>query len=78
MPIMLTKKTVKNQITLPKKIVEQFPGTDYFDAQVESGKITLTPVNLERIEQVHEKMAGLGISEQDIQDAVSWARGSKH
>ncbi len=75
---MLTKKTVKNQITLPKKIVEQFPGTDYFDAQVEGGRIILKPVNLDRIEQVREKMAGLGINEQDIQDAVSWARGSKH
>src|SRR5438445_106471 len=28
---MLAKKTVKNQITLPKSIVERLPKTDYFE-----------------------------------------------
>jgi hypothetical protein len=28
---MLAKKTSKNQITLPKAIVQQIPATDYFD-----------------------------------------------
>jgi hypothetical protein len=29
---MLAKKTVKNQISLPKAIVEKLPATDYFEA----------------------------------------------
>lgn len=71
---MLAKKTVKNQITLPKKIVEQFPGTDYFDVQVEDGKIVLKPVHPDRLEQVQDKLAALDITEDDIRDAIVWAR----
>ena len=71
---MLAKKTVKNQITLPKKIVEAFPGTDYFDVKIENGKIVLNPVQPGQVEQVRDKLATLGIAEQDIEYAVSWAR----
>ncbi len=71
---MLAKKTVKNQITLPKKIVEAFPGTDYFDVKIENGKIVLNPVLPGREEQVRDKLATLGIAEQDIEYAVNWAR----
>jgi len=31
---MLTKKTAKNQLTLPKDIVREFPGIEYFDAVI--------------------------------------------
>ncbi len=71
---MLAKKTVKNQITLPKKIVDAFPGTDYFDVRIENGKIVLNPVQPGQVEQVRDKLATLGIAEQDIEYAVSWAR----
>ena len=71
---MLAKKTVKNQITLPKKIVDAFPGTDYFDVKIENGRIVLNPVQPEQAEQVRDKLATLGIAEQDIACAVNWAR----
>ncbi len=71
---MLAKKTVKNQITLPKKIVDAFPDTDYFDVKIENGKIVLNPVQPGQAEQVRDKLASLGIAEQDIEYAVSWAR----
>jgi len=71
---MLAKKTVKNQITLPKKIVDAFPDTDYFDVRIEHGKIVLNPVQPGQVEQVRDKLATLGIAEQDIEYAVSWAR----
>ena len=32
---MIAKKTSKNQLTLPKKIVDRFPDVDYFDVRVE-------------------------------------------
>ena len=73
---MLAKKTVKNQITLPKKIVEKFPDVEYFDVHVDNGNIVLKPVNPNRIDDVHDKLAKLGITERDIRDAVNWARGS--
>ena len=74
---MLAKKTVKNQITLPKKIVERFPDVEYFDVNVDNGNIVLKPVSPNRINEVRDKLAELGISERDIRDAVNWARGSK-
>lgn len=71
---MLAKKTVKNQITLPKKIVDRFPGATYFDIRVEGDRIVLRPVDVEQGERVREKLARLGIEENDVQEAVEWAR----
>ena len=74
---MLAKITSKNQLTLPKAIVKEFPGTDYFDIQVEAGRIVLTPLKLSRADAVRKKLAALGITEQDVKDAIKWARDSK-
>ena len=43
---MLAKKTSKNQLTLPKEIVKEFPDTDYFDVTVKERKIILMPVKI--------------------------------
>jgi len=32
---MLAKKTVKNQITLPKAVITRFPGVEYFDVSTD-------------------------------------------
>ena len=72
--IMLAKKTVKNQITLPKKIVELFPDCDYFDVSAEEGKIVLRPVAIDALDRVQRKLEKLGIEESDISAAVRWAR----
>jgi bifunctional DNA-binding transcriptional regulator/antitoxin component of YhaV-PrlF toxin-antitoxin module len=73
---MLAKKTTKNQITLPKKIVEALPATDYFDVRLEEGEIVLRPVRVERrtADAVRAKLQDLGISEEDVREAVRWAR----
>lgn len=73
---MLAKKTFKNQITLPKKVVEAVPPTDYFDVRVEEGEIVLRPVMVERSrgDAVRAKLRELGISEEDVREAVRWAR----
>ena len=71
---MLAKKTSKNQITLPKAVVGKFPDVEYFDVQAEQGRIVLLPVTIGRADAVRAKLAGLGISGQDVEDAVSWAR----
>ncbi len=39
----LAKLTSKNQLTLPKDIVAQFPGAQYFSIQAEYGRIILEP-----------------------------------
>lgn len=76
---MLCKKTVKNQITLPKKIVDKFAGVDYFDAVAEKDRLILIPVKISPLKraglsQVRKKISLLGISEQDIEEAIRWAR----
>lgn len=72
---MLAKITSKNQLTLPKAIVKEFPDTDYFDVQAEGGRIVLTPVRVQKLEPIWKKIEALGITEKDIEDAVLWARG---
>ncbi len=71
---MLAKKTSKNQITLPKAVVERFPGVDYFDVVPEEGRIVLMPLRRSRAGEVRAKLKQLGVSEGDVGKAVSWAR----
>lgn len=71
---MLAKRTSKNQITLPKAIVESTGAADYYEVSVDGGRIVLAPVRLQQAEVVREKLKALGIDEQDVGDAVGWAR----
>ncbi len=71
---MLAKKTSKNQITLPKAIVSRFPDTEYFDVREENGRIVLVPVSPSRANEVRDKLAKLGITDADVDNAVRWAR----
>lgn len=71
---MLAKLTSKNQITLPKAAVSSVDAAEYFDVTVENGRIVLTPVRLQAAQAVREKLERLGITEQDVEDAIAWAR----
>ncbi len=71
---MLTKKTSKNQITLPKSVVERFPDATYFDVRAEDDRIILVPVRPGRADEVRAKLEKLGITERDVDDAIEWAR----
>ncbi len=71
---MLAKKTAKNQITLPKKVADQFPATVYFDVRIEEGTIVLEPVDLDAVRRVQEKLRELRIGEADLRKAVAWTR----
>ena len=73
---MLAKLTSKNQLTLPKSITRAIGDTEYFDVKVEGGQIILTPVKIQRADAVRSKLAALDLSEQNIKDAVAWARKS--
>jgi bifunctional DNA-binding transcriptional regulator/antitoxin component of YhaV-PrlF toxin-antitoxin module len=72
--MMLAKMTVKNQITLPKAVATKFPGVEYFDVSSDGASIILRPLRQSRLGEVQEKLERLGITEQDIEDAVRWAR----
>lgn len=71
---MFAKRTVKNQITLPKAIVSRFPGVEYFEVTAERDRIILAPVKHSRINEAWDKLEKLGITEQDVANAVQWAR----
>jgi len=79
---MLCKRTVKNQITLPKKIMEKFDKCEYFEVKAEADRIILIPVKLVGLKSnpltaVRQKISKLGLSEKDIDDAIKWARNKK-
>jgi hypothetical protein len=71
---MLAKMTVKNQLTLPKALVAQFKGVEYFDVSVEGESLRLKPLKMSRADEAREILESLGITEQDVTDAVEWAR----
>jgi hypothetical protein len=78
---MLARKTSKNQITLPKKIVQALPETDYFDVTLDSGAIMLRPVVMTergtKLATVRRKIRDLGLTPKDIDDAIRWARARR-
>ena len=73
---MRVKKTIKNQITLPNSIATQFAAVSYFDVQSDGETIVLTPIPNFPATKIQMRLARLGIHEQDIDEALSWARSS--
>jgi len=74
---MLAKLTSKNQLTLPKSVTNAVGAVEYFEVQTKGGQIILTPVRIQRADSVRAKLAELDLAEQDIADAVAWARQGK-
>jgi len=74
---MLAKMTVKNQLTLPKKVVSRFTGVEYFDVSTDGTSIVLRPLQRSRAEEVWAYLEKLGVTELDVSDAVAWARNAE-
>lgn len=73
---MLAKVTSRNQITIPKKIMNQLPETRYFDIELKDGVIVMKPLAVydTDLEKIRAKMRGLGLKPQSVREAVKWAR----
>ncbi len=73
---MLAKITSKNQITIPKAIMEQLPPTEYFDLELKEGVVTMQPAQVSTVglETIRARMQQLGLNEKSVIDAVRWAR----
>jgi len=73
---MLAKITSKNQITIPKKIIDQIPQTQYFDVELKEGIIQLRPLKIygTDLEQIRSKIKKLGLKENSVAEAIKWAR----
>jgi hypothetical protein len=73
---MLAKLTSKNQLTLPKAIIDEIGPAVYFEVQTRNGQILLTPVRIQRGDAVRAKLAALGLKPAALQKAVDWARAA--
>ena len=73
---MLVKMTSKNQITIPKKIMDQMPRVKYFEVELKDGKIELKPLRVYEtdLEKIRSKMKNLGLKPNSVREAVEWAR----
>ena len=73
---MLAKMTSKNQITIPKKIMDQMPSVKYFEVELKDGKIELKPLRVYEtdLEKIRSKMKNLGLQSNSVKEAVEWAR----
>jgi bifunctional DNA-binding transcriptional regulator/antitoxin component of YhaV-PrlF toxin-antitoxin module len=73
---MPTKITSKNQITIPKKIIDQIPDTQYFDVEFKAGIILLKPLKIygTNLDQIRSRIKKLGLTENSVSEAIEWAR----
>jgi hypothetical protein len=74
---MLAKLTSKNQLTIPAELLRKLPEAEYFDATVEDDAIVLRPVRVAPavdLERIRERMEAAGVTEDDVKEAVRWAR----
>ncbi|OHE58020.1 MAG: hypothetical protein A2Z99_06670 [Treponema sp. GWB1_62_6] len=76
---MLCKVTSKNQLTLPKEILDRFKNREYFDARLENGRIILEPMIVrpvvgERLNGIRDAVAESGPDESEIESIVHEAR----
>ena len=73
---MLAKITTKNQITIPKKIIDHLPDVKYFDVELKDGLVLLKPLRVYdvNLEQIRSKLNKLGLKENSVKEAIQWAR----
>ena len=73
---MLAKITTKNQITIPKKIIDQLPDVKYFDVELKKGLVLLKPLRVydTNLEKIRSKLKKLGLNENSVKEAIQWAR----
>lgn len=73
---MLAKLTSKNQITIPKKVLERLPPVSHFDIEVKDGLVVMRPLITydADLAQIREKAQQLGLTPESVNEAIQWAR----
>ena len=76
---MLAKITSKNQITIPKKIIEKMPDVKHFDIEFEDGVVIMKPIRFydTNLDQIRGKIKKLGLTEDSVAEAIKWAKSKK-
>jgi bifunctional DNA-binding transcriptional regulator/antitoxin component of YhaV-PrlF toxin-antitoxin module len=73
---MLAKITSKNQITIPKKIMDQIPDTSCFEVEFKDGAVILRPLRTysTSLEKIRSKIKTLDLKPDCVSEAIKWAR----
>jgi hypothetical protein len=73
---MLAKITAKNQITIPKKIMDQIPDARYFEVEFKDGIVVLRPLKTysSSLEAIRSKIQELGLNPDCVKEAIKWTR----
>ena len=73
---MLAKITSRNQVTIPKKIMDQLPNPQYFDVELKDGLVVMKPLVVydTDLEQIRGKMKQMGLKADSVKEAIHWAR----
>jgi bifunctional DNA-binding transcriptional regulator/antitoxin component of YhaV-PrlF toxin-antitoxin module len=73
---MLAKITSKNQITIPKKIIEKIPDVKHFHVEYKNGVVILKPIKFfdTNLDQIRSKIKKLGLKENSVAEAIEWAK----
>ncbi len=73
---MLAKVTSKNQVTIPKKIMDRIPDVEYFDVELRGKNVVLKPLRFydTDLDRIRTKVRKLGIKEDAVAEAIEWAR----
>ena len=75
---MLAKLTSKNQITIPKKIIEQIPDARYFEVGLRDGLVVLKPLKTysTSLEEIRAKVKKLDLDPALFHRALHILRGA--
>ena len=73
---MLAKITSKNQITIPKKIIEKMPNIKHFDIEFKDGVVIMKPIKFydTNLDQIRAKIKKIGLKENSVAEAIKWAK----
>ena len=76
---MLAKITSKNQITIPKKIIEKMHGIKHFDIEFKDGVVIMKPIKFydTNLDQIRAKIKKLGLKEDSVAEAIKWVKSKK-
>ncbi|MDP3722149.1 MAG: hypothetical protein Q8R91_01460 [Candidatus Omnitrophota bacterium] len=82
-PVKLTRS---HQVTLPKRLLERagWVNQEFFVADLKGGCLILKPLTMDlhstlaSFADLRRHFARIGITQRDVRNAVTWARGQEH
>ena len=73
---MLAKVTEQGALVLPQGVLQEIGNPTQFRIKISDGQLILTPETPQILERVRTHIEALGISQQDVSDAIEWARNN--